>query len=219
MKISLDLQPLMRRFEMVLSAIDDYFEPKEESEKRLLYVMPALLLFLLSYLFLFPAAESWVREKQSELGRVKESLEKNRFFVQTLERSGGVEPRRAELEKTRERLESSELLSKRAEATLGEVYAMSQAWYFTLDFATKEASELGLEIIDSSFGSFEGLGAGGLEKSWMRLRGKGAKRAFLEYLYRLERQGKFVSLERIYLEPKGERLEFEVVIGNQKGSL
>lgn len=223
MKLGINIQPIERAFEAMLSAIDAYFEPKENNEKKILYVMPALVLFIVSYYAIFPIVDEMLETKSGELSTANSALNENLVFIRVIDNDGGMVRKYAELDEVKLRLANADARVKKAEATLGEVYAMSQAWYFTLDFATNEAMRLGLNISDSEFKKSEVHGVGGLEKSFMGLKGSGSKLSLFEYMYSIERGmghgGKFVSLERVSIRPKGDRLDFELLIGNQKGSL
>lgn len=241
MKLEWNFYSMQRRFEGIFRAIDDYFESKEESEKRLLYVMPALVIVVLSYLYLLPLTETWLADKRAILNQERLELTKSQAFVQMIDRQGGMEAERQEVEKVRENLDLAEQKVQWADETLARVYKESQAWYFTLDFATKEAANLGLEMMKATFEDEashkkklqEAIqkatqaeatpplapGVGGMEKSWMSLEGRGDSRAVLGYLHALEQQGRFVSLERIELAPREGRLGFSVTLGNQRGRL
>lgn len=215
-----ELQPSKRAFEGFLRAVDSYFATKEESEKRVVFMMLGMLIFFACYFLLYPDIEGWVSQKEAVHSEVYTSLQKSRQYVDEIDRTGGVQARRDAVQKTLEDLGRAEERALKAQVTLHKVYEMSSTWYFTLDFAMKSATKLGLEVLNSSLGKSEEKGVGGLEKSWMRLKGRGAKRAILDYIYFLEQYGPFVSLEHISLIPThGNVLEFEILVENQKGNL
>ncbi|MGP1580208.1 MAG: hypothetical protein ACTTH5_04230 [Wolinella sp.] len=220
MSKELQLQSARRTFDGFVTSIDNYFAYKEESEKRILYLMLSALIFFAFYFLLYPYMEEWVVQKEAVHSEVYTALQKSQSYINEIDRTGGIPARRNAVQKTLEHLGEAEERAKKAEATLQKVYKMSYAWYFTLDFAMKSATRLGLEVLNSSLGKSEGKGVGGLEKSWMKLKGRGSKRAILDYIYFLEHYGPFVSLEHISLIPRGSGiLEFEILVENQKGSL
>jgi len=80
----------MKFIEDKLEALDAYFAPKKESEKWLIIIGIAGMIWFMAYQFLLPYTEKLFQSADIELKKVEKSIQANKSYIQSISVGGDI---------------------------------------------------------------------------------------------------------------------------------
>lgn len=217
----------------MIEQLDKILENKKKSEKIILFLLPILVFFSLSYTYLFPLSEESLQNSKSTLNRVENEINIQKIYlnsinirdIDNIDKNITIEIRERynrDIAKIKEEIESINTEREYINSKLLEFMDNQNKWSDFLNYVANRAKELKLHIY---YIENEKLENSSLNKSDVfrdlniKVNGSGSFQNVLRYVNDIENFGVFVELNSTKLKVEDVNITFTLDINNWRVKL
>ncbi|MDE6885498.1 MAG: hypothetical protein K2P17_00425 [Helicobacteraceae bacterium] len=201
-----------------LDKLDERLVNKSKSERQIYGLFVGIVLALIIYLLCYDLSSGYKMNSEGRFNDINSKISAEREYIDSMD-NGGFLALNQQISKIQDDITQTQEHLKYLQGLVGEIFDYSKDWFLTFDDASKAATSMGLTVNGTDVKMSDVAGLGGMKYSSFGLFGYGKFSQILRYIDWLETYGKFISIDKISIESRDNRLEFTILIRNFRGGI
>lgn len=183
---------MKERIHTLIERIDAYFEGKNEREKYITMLFPAIIVLFLSYMYFFSASEKALKDSTNTLNQLSETNKVLKNTLGQMEQADTQVLLANKIKKAQQNIVSEKEKIEGIRAKAIDIEKSQKAWSQVLDFLSKKAKNDKLTI--SKIVTQKDVNSSGYDVFTIGVSGEASFKNVLEYLNSIESGDSFLRV-------------------------